>query len=82
MEIKPDQIALRWKRAALNNSSAVWSYDASGLANPSVNPPAVSNGVVHMSAGQQQSTYMYGGIYAFTLSGERLFTGALSQTSL
>jgi outer membrane protein assembly factor BamB len=155
MEIKPDQIALRWKRGALNNSSAsysavisplvtsngrffasgsnkltayqesdgstVWSYDTSGLANPSVNPPAVSNGVVYMSAGQQQSTYMmafdaatgnvrmkaamssqwesylppivqgdavytnagsYGGIYAFTLSGERLFTGALSQTSL
>jgi outer membrane protein assembly factor BamB len=155
MDVKPDQISLRWKRGAINNSDAgysavisplvtssgrffasgdkkltayqesdgttVWSYDTSGLKYPSVNPPAVDNGLVYMAGGQQDSTYMmafdaatgtvrmksamssqwenylspivqngavytnagtYGGLYAFALSGDRLFTGSLSQTSM
>lgn len=154
VEVKPDQMVLRWKRGAVNNSGSgynatmsplvtsngrffasgankltayqesdgkeVWSYDVSGLRNPSVNPPAVANGVVYMAAGQQDTTFMmsfdaangallmksqmssqwehylspvvqdgavytnagaYGGMYAFALTGERLFIGALSQTS-
>jgi outer membrane protein assembly factor BamB len=155
VEVKPDQMLLRWKRAAVNGSTSgysasmsplvtsngrffassdkkltayqesdgkpVWSYDTSGLAYPSVNPPAVDGGVVYMAAGQQSSTFMmsfdgadgtlrmksamssqwenylspvvqgggvytnagsYGGLYAFATSGERLFVGALSQTSM
>jgi outer membrane protein assembly factor BamB len=88
MTVNPDQITLRWKRGAVNNSGSgysatisplvtangrffasgdkkltayqesdgavLWSYDTSGLAYPSVNPPAVDNGVVYMAAGQQQ----------------------------
>ena len=55
--------------AALNNvlkarkesdGSLVWSYDVSGLAYPSVNPPAVDNGIVYMAAGQQSSTFLFG----------------------
>jgi hypothetical protein len=95
VEIKPDQIAPRWKTgatsqpsgiytgygvvstltaangifyAAGNNvlkarkesdGSLVWSYDVSGLANPSVNPPSVDNGIVYMAAGQQYSTFLF-----------------------
>lgn len=155
VEVKADQMLLRWKRGAVNNSGSgynasmsplvtsngrffasgnnkltayqesdgapVWSYDTSGLQYPSVNPPAVDGGVVYLAAGQQESTYMlgldaangsvrmksqmssqwenylspvvqdgavytnagtYGGMYAFATSGERLYTGALSQTSM
>lgn len=42
------------------DGSLVWSYDVSGLANPSVNPPAVDNGIVYMAAGQQSSTFLFG----------------------
>ncbi len=42
-----------------SDASLVWSYDFSGLQFPSVNPPAVSNGVVYIAAGQQSSTYMF-----------------------
>lgn len=155
VEVKVDQMLLRWKRGAVNNSGAgysavisplvtsngrffasgnkkltayqesdgteSWSYDTSGLTYPSVNPPAVAGGVVYMAAGQQDSTYMlafdaangnvrmkspmssqwenylppvvqdgvvytnagsYGGLYAIATTGERLFTGGLSQTSM
>ena len=155
VEVKADQIQLRWKRGAVNGSGSgynalisplvtangrffasgnkklsayqesdgteIWSYDTSGLQYPSVNPPAVDDGVVYMAAGQQQSTYMmafdaangslrmkaamssqwenylspvvqggavytnggsYGGLYAFATTGERLFFGNLSQTSV
>lgn len=155
VDVKADQMQLRWKRAAVNRSGTgysvdlsplvtangllyasgankltayreldgneVWHYDVSGLAYPSVNPPAVDSGVVYMAAGQQQSTYMlafdaangalrfkspmssqwenylspvvlggavytnagsYGGLYGFSSTGERLFVGALSQTSM
>ena len=41
------------------DGSALWQYDVSGLANPSVNPPAVANGTVYMAAGQQSSTFMF-----------------------
>jgi hypothetical protein len=43
-----------------SDGSLVWSYDVSGLANPSVNPPAVDNGIVYMAAGQQSSTFLFG----------------------
>ena len=155
VEVKADQMQLRWKRGAVNKSNSgysdtisplvtsngrffasgdkkltayqesdgkeIWSYDTSGLTYPSVNPPAVAGGVVYMAAGQQQSTYMlafdaadgslrmkspmssqwenylspvvqdgavytnagsYGGLYAFAVTGERLFVGALSQTAM
>jgi outer membrane protein assembly factor BamB len=42
------------------DGSLVWSYDVSGLPYPSVNPPAVDNGIVYMAAGQQSSTYLFG----------------------
>lgn len=42
-----------------SDASLVWSYDFSGLAFPSVNPPAVSNNIVYIAAGQQSSTYMF-----------------------
>ena len=38
------------------DASLVWRYDFSGLAFPSANPPAVSNGIVYIAAGQQSST--------------------------
>lgn len=154
VEVKANQMLLRWKRGAVNGSGSgynatmsplvtsggrffasgdkkltayqesdgkeIWSYDTSDMTYPSVNPPAVDGGVVYMAAGQQQSTYMlgfdaangslrlkslmssqwenylspvvqdgavytnagtYGGLYAFTLTGEKLFFGSLSQTS-
>jgi outer membrane protein assembly factor BamB len=104
-----------------SDGKAVWSYDTSGLTYSGVNPPAVDGGVVYMTAGQQNSTYMmgfdaadgsvrmkaamssqwesflppivqggavyanagtYGGMYALTTSGERLFYADLSQTSM
>jgi Putative Ig domain/PQQ-like domain len=55
-----------------SDASLVWSYDFSGLPFPSVNPPAVSNGVVNIAAGQQSSTYMF----AFDAT-----TGALTSKS-
>lgn len=42
-----------------SDASLVWSYDFSGLQFPSVNPPAVSNNVVYIAAGQQSTTYMF-----------------------
>ena len=42
------------------DGSVVWTYDLGSLTYPSVNAPAVDNGVVYMMAGQQQSTYMFG----------------------
>lgn len=41
------------------DGSLAWSYDVSGMQYPSVNPPAVANGIVYMAAGQQQSTTMF-----------------------
>lgn len=155
VEVKPDQMVLRWKRGAVNTSgsgynavisplvtsggrffasganklaayqendgSLIWFYDVSKMQFPSVNPPAVDNGKVYMAAGQQSSTYMmtfdaasgsvlmrspmssqwenylspvvqdgsvytnagsYGGLYAFSSTGDPLFIGALSQTSM
>jgi len=155
VEVNADQIQLRWKRGAINNSGSgynakmsplvtsggrffasgeksltayqehdgaqIWTYDTSGLTWPSANPPAVDGGLVYVAAGQQDSTYMlaldavngslrmkspmssqwesylspivqsgavytnagaYGGMYAFASTGERLFIGTLSQTSM
>jgi hypothetical protein len=104
-----------------SDGSLVWSYDVSGLTYPSVNPPAVDNGIVYMAAGQQDSTYLfgfdaasgavrfkarmssqwenylapvaigdavytnagtYGGLYAFTPTGEQMFFGHTAQTSM
>lgn len=41
------------------DGSPVWQYDFSGLPFPSVNPPAVSGGIVYIAAGQQSSTYLF-----------------------
>jgi hypothetical protein len=41
------------------DGSTVWSYDVSTMTYPSVNPPAVANGIVYMVAGQQPTT-MFG----------------------
>jgi len=42
-----------------HDGSLVWSYSVAALAYPSVNPPAVANGIVYMAAGQQNSTTMF-----------------------
>lgn len=42
------------------DGSTIWSYSFAGLPFPSVNPPAVSDGIVYVAAGQQSSTYMFG----------------------
>jgi hypothetical protein len=41
------------------DGSLVWQYNFSGLQYPSVNPPALANGVVYIAAGQQSSTFMF-----------------------
>ena len=41
------------------DGSAVWSHDFSDLPFPSVNPPALSKGVVYVAAGQQDSTFLF-----------------------
>lgn len=41
------------------DGSPVWQYDFGGLQYPSVNPPAVANGVVYIAAGQQSSTFFF-----------------------
>jgi outer membrane protein assembly factor BamB len=41
------------------DGSPLWNYDFSTLEFPSVNPPAINNGVVYVAAGQQTSTYMF-----------------------
>jgi hypothetical protein len=41
------------------DGTEMWHRDFSGLENPSVNPPAVDNGIVYIAAGQQSSTGMY-----------------------
>jgi hypothetical protein len=43
-----------------SDGSVAWTYDFSSLKYPSVNPPAVADGVVYMAAGQQDSTFMFG----------------------
>jgi outer membrane protein assembly factor BamB len=40
------------------DGTTTWLADVSALPNPSVNPPAVADGVVYIVAGQQDSTYM------------------------
>jgi hypothetical protein len=58
------------------DASLVWRYDFSGLAFPSANPPAVSNGIVYIAAGQQSSTYMF----AFdAISGSLIFKSQMSS---
>lgn len=42
-----------------HDGSVAWSYDLSSLMYPSVNPPAVANGIVYMAGGQQSSTFMF-----------------------
>lgn len=42
-----------------HDGSLVWSYSVAALAYPSVNPPAVANGIVYMAAGQQNSSTMF-----------------------
>ncbi|SHM62157.1 PQQ-like domain-containing protein [Rhizobacter sp. OV335] len=43
-----------------HDGSVLWSYSFSGLEYPSVNPPAVRDGTVYVSAGQQSSATMFG----------------------
>jgi hypothetical protein len=58
------------------DASLVWRYDFSGLPFPSANPPAVSNGIVYIAAGQQSSTYMF----AFdAISGSLIFKSQMSS---
>lgn len=58
------------------DASLVWRYDFSGLADPSANPPAVSNGIIYIAAGQQSSTYMF----AFdATSGSLVFKSQMSS---
>lgn len=54
----------------------IWSHDFSYLHYPSINPPAVSNGKVYMSAGSQESTTMFGFDAA---TGTQLFASAMSS---
>lgn len=42
-----------------HDGSTLWTYSFSGLTYPSVNPPAVRNGTVYVSAGQQSSAAMF-----------------------
>lgn len=42
------------------DGNTVWTYDLSTLRWPSVNAPAIADGVLYMAAGQQESTYMFG----------------------
>jgi hypothetical protein len=42
-----------------HDGSALWTYSFAGLPYPSSNPPAVSNGVVYVAAGQQSSTFLF-----------------------
>ncbi len=58
------------------DGSTLWSYSFSGLPYPSVNPPAVSNGVVYVAAGQQTSTYMFA---LDASNGSVLFRSAMSS---
>jgi hypothetical protein len=58
------------------DGTQAWSYSFSGLEFPSVNPPAVSNGVVYIAAGQQSSTYLF----AFNASnGSEIFRSPMSS---
>lgn len=43
-----------------HDGAVLWSYSFSGLQYPSVNPPAVLDGTVYVSAGQQSSASMFG----------------------
>lgn len=58
------------------DGSALWSHDFSDLQYPSVNPPAVSKGVVYVAAGQQESTYLF----AFdAATGSQVFKSPMSS---
>lgn len=43
-----------------HDGSTLWNYSFSGLDYPSANPPAVRDGTVYVSAGQQSSATMFG----------------------
>ena len=58
------------------DGSTLWSYSFNGLPFPSVNPPAVSNGIVYVAAGQQSSTYMFA---LDAKNGSKLFQSAMSS---
>ncbi|QWV92148.1 PQQ-binding-like beta-propeller repeat protein [Geomonas oryzisoli] len=58
------------------DGSTLWSYSFSGLPFPSVNPPAVSDGIVYVAAGQQSSTYMFA---LDAMTGSKLFQSAMSS---
>lgn len=58
------------------DGSTLWSYSFSGLPYPSVNPPAVSNGIVYVAAGQQSSTYMFA---LDAGNGSKVFQSAMSS---
>lgn len=42
-----------------HDGATLWTYSFAGLPYPSSNPPAVSNGVVYIAAGQQSSTFLF-----------------------
>lgn len=58
------------------DGSTLWNYSFSGLTFPSVNPPAVSNGIVYVAAGQQSSTYMFA---LDATTGAKYFQSAMSS---
>jgi hypothetical protein len=59
-----------------DDSSALWSYDLSGITYPSTNAPAVAGTTVYMAGGQQNTTYLW----AFdTASGSLLFRSQMSS---
>jgi hypothetical protein len=51
----PDAVTARSE----HDGSMLWTYSFAGLPYPSSNPPAVSNGVVYVAAGQQSSTFLF-----------------------
>ncbi|RPH40212.1 MAG: hypothetical protein EHM87_22680 [Burkholderiales bacterium] len=51
----PDSVTARSE----HDGSTLWTYSFAGLPYPSSNPPAVSNGVVYIAAGQQTSTFLF-----------------------
>lgn len=58
------------------DGSTIWSYSFAGMPSPGVNPPAVSDGVVYVVAGQQSSTSMF----AFDANdGSLIFRSAMSS---
>lgn len=49
----------RAARRADTGCPTLWSYSFAGLADPSVNPPAVGNGTVYVAAGRSASTALF-----------------------